>query len=171
MKNLRKKYPNNHEISAFYALSLLGSVKDKRDYDTYGKAAKIAQSVIDENPKHPGALHYLIHSYDDPGHAHLALEAANSYAKIAPEANHALHMPSHIYVALGMWDEVISSNRAAFDASVKRIERKQLEGKDFDYHSLKWLMYGLLQKGEFDEAKQLVTDMEGYCYNLSLIHI
>ena len=165
MKNLRKKYPNNHEISAFYALSLLGSVKDKRDYDTYGKAAKIAQSVIDENPKHPGALHYLIHSYDDPGHAHLALEAANSYAKIAPEANHALHMPSHIYVALGMWDEVIASNRAAFDASVKRIKRKQLEGKDYDYHSLKWLMYGLLQKGEVDEAKQLVADMEGYCYN------
>ncbi len=165
MKKLHNKYANNQEISAFYALSLLGSVKGKRDYDTYGMAAKIAQSVIEENPNHPGALHYLIHSYDDPGHAHLALEAANSYAKVAPEANHALHMPSHIYVAMGMWDEVIKSNHAAFDASVKRIKRKKLEGKDYDYHSLKWLMYGYLQQGKFTKAKQLVADMQGYCYD------
>lgn len=164
MKDLHDKYEDNQEISAFYALSLLGSVKGKRDYETYGMAAKIAQSVIEENPNHPGALHYLIHSYDDPGHAHLALDAANSYAQVAPEANHALHMPSHIYVALGMWDEVIKSNQAAFDASVKRVERKKLEGKDFDYHSLKWLMYGHLQQGKFAKAKQLVEDMQSYCY-------
>jgi tetratricopeptide (TPR) repeat protein len=164
MKDLHEKYTDNQEISAFYALSLLGSVKGKRDYETYGMAAKIAQSVIEENPNHPGALHYLIHSYDDPEHAHLALDAANSYAQVAPEANHALHMPSHIYVAMGMWDEVIKSNKAAFDASVKRIERKKLEGKDFDYHSLKWLMYGHLQQGKFDKAKQLVLNMQGYCY-------
>ncbi len=162
MDKLHKKYPDNHEITAFYALSLLGSAGGKRDYDTYGKAARIAQSVIAENPNHPGALHYLIHSYDDPDHAPQALTAANSYAKVAPEANHALHMPSHIYVALGMWDEVISSNIAAFSASQKRKKRKDLDNDALDYHSLKWLMYGYLQTEDFDKARELVKDMERY---------
>ena len=162
MDKLHKKYPDNHEITAFYALSLLGSAGGKRDYETYGKAARIAQSVIAENPNHPGALHYLIHSYDDPDHAPQALDAANSYAKVAPEANHALHMPSHIYVALGMWEEVISSNIAAFAASQKRKERKELDNDALDYHSLKWLMYGYLQTEEFDKARGLVKDMERY---------
>lgn len=167
MKSLYEKYPDNHEVTAFYALSVLGGAEGKRDYDTYGRAARIAQGVIDENPNHPGALHYLIHSYDDPEHAPLALQAANSYSKIAPEANHALHMPSHIYVALGMWDEVIKSNIAAFSASEKRKARKDLDNDALDYHSLKWLMYGHLQKKEFSKAKTLVEDMEQYCYSLS----
>lgn len=166
MKKLDDKYPDNHEVTAFYALSVLGAAEGKRDYETYGRAARIAQSVIDENPNHPGALHYLIHSYDDPENAPKALDAANSYSKVAPEANHALHMPSHIYVALGMWDEVISSNKAAFAASEKRKARKDLDNDALDYHSLKWLMYGHLQKKEFAKAKALVQDMEGYCYEL-----
>jgi len=167
MKKLNQKYPDNHEVTAFYALSVLGAAEGKRDYDTYGRAARIAQGVIDENPNHPGALHYLIHSYDDPEHAPLALNAANSYSQIAPEANHALHMPSHIYVALGMWDEVISSNIAAFSASEKRKAKKELDNDALDYHSMKWLMYGYLQQKEFDKARNLVQDMEQYCYALS----
>ncbi len=161
MGELHDKYPDNHEVAAFYGLSVLGAVKGGRDLNQYGKGAKIVQSVIAENPNHPGALHYLIHSYDDPDNAPKALEAANSYAKIAPEAKHALHMPSHIYVALGMWDEVISSNVAAFAASEKRKAKKELGNDALDYHSLKWLMYGYLQKKEF--AKERICKSKGTC--------
>ncbi|MDM9632823.1 hypothetical protein QU605_15195, partial [Robiginitalea sp. M39] len=91
MEGLSKKYPDNHEVAAFYALSLLGSVPDGRDEELYGKGAKIALGILAENPNHPGALHYTIHSYDDPKHAALALEAAHAYAEVAPDASHALH--------------------------------------------------------------------------------
>ena len=107
-------------------------------------------------------MHYLIHSYDDPGHAHLALEAADNYSVIAPDAGHALHMPSHIYVALGMWDEVISSNIASFDASNKRMEKLDLDNNARNYHALQWLMYGRLQKGQNEEARDLLADMQRY---------
>jgi len=163
MKGLHEKYPDNHEIQAFYALSLLGSVEDGRDETLYGKGAKIAQSIIAENPNHPGALHYLIHSYDDPNNAHKALDAANRYSKVAPDAAHALHMPSHIYVAMGMWDDVIKSNTAAVTASIERRDRKKLEIKAIDFHSLKWKMYGYLQKGDYDQARILVKQMQNYC--------
>ena len=163
MSELHQKHPDNHEITSLYALSLLGSNESKRNQDLYSQGAKIAQSVIDENPNHPGALHYLIHSYDDPVNAHKALDAANRYSKVAPDAAHALHMPSHIYVALGMWDEVISSNIAAWEASEKRKAKKGLGNDALNYHSLKWLMYGYLQKEEFAKAKELVKDMEEYC--------
>ena len=163
MEDLHKKYPKHHEVQAFYALSLLGAIEDDRTDDLYHKGAKIAQSIIEENPQHPGALHYLIHSYDDPDNAHKALDAANRYAKVAPDAAHALHMPSHIYVALGKWDEVISSNIAAVAASIDRKEKKDLPVKAIDFHSLKWQMYGHLQKGEFEKARTLVKQMESYC--------
>lgn len=163
MEKLYKKYEGNHEVAAFYALSLLGSVKGGRDTETYEKGAGIAQSIIDENPNHPGALHYLIHSYDDPDHAKLALSAANSYSKVAPDAEHALHMPSHIYVAMGMWDEVISSNIASYEASVARMKDKNLDNDARGYHAFKWLMYGYLQKGNFEKAKEMVYDMKKYC--------
>lgn len=162
-----KKYPDHQEVAAFYALSCLGAVKVGRDEDAYEKGARIAQGVIEENPNHPGALHYLIHSYDDPYHAHKALTAANSYSKVAPDAAHALHMPSHIYVALGMWNEVISSNIASWDASIKRKEAKDLGNDAQSYHALHWLMYGYLQKGQFEKAKQLVKDMVVYTDTLS----
>ncbi|MDG1432541.1 MAG: hypothetical protein P8Q41_00950 [Saprospiraceae bacterium] len=163
MEKLYKKYKGDHEVAAFYALSLLGSVKGGRNTETYEKGARIAQSIIDENPNHPGALHYLIHSYDDPDHAKLALSAANSYAKVAPDAEHALHMPSHIYVAMGMWDEVISSNIASYEASVARMNDKNLDNDARGYHAFKWLMYGYLQKGNFEKAKKMVNDMKKYC--------
>lgn len=162
MANLYKKYPNNHEVAAFYALSLLGSVPEGRDEAIYGKGAQIAQNILEKNPNHPGALHYLIHSYDDPGHAAFALNAANSYSKVAPDASHALHMPSHIYSALGMWNEVVSSNIASYQASLNRMERKKLGNDARGYHAFHWLEYGYLQQGKFDEAKKMVLDMEKY---------
>jgi tetratricopeptide (TPR) repeat protein len=162
MEELSEKYPSNHEIAAFYALSLLGSVPEGRDDAIYGKGARIAKGVLEENPNHPGALHYLIHSYDDPNHAPLALEAANSYSKVAPDASHALHMPSHIYVAMGIWDEVISSNIDSYQASLNRMERKNLGNDARGYHAFHWLEYGYLQKGNSEEARNMVMNMSQY---------
>lgn len=166
MGELKGKYPNNHEVAAFYALSLLGAVPVGRDEEAYEKGAKIAQSILAENPQHPGALHYLIHSYDDPFHAKLALKAAKNYSQVAPDAAHALHMPSHIYVAMGMWDDVISSNIASYDASLKRKDKKELDGDARSYHALAWLLYGYLQKGNVEKADQIMRDMETYTAEL-----
>jgi pentatricopeptide repeat protein len=163
MEKLYDKYPTHHEVAAFYALSLLGSSESRTADNNYEIGAKIVQGIINENPQHPGALHYLIHSYDDPDHASLALEAANSYAQVAPDAEHALHMPSHIFVALGMWDEVIKSNIASYDASVARMNDKGLDNDARGYHAFKWLMYGYLQKGDYEKAKEMVYDMKKYC--------
>ena len=125
MAELYDKYPGHHEVAAFYALSLMGSVPTGRDADIYGRSAAIAQGIIEENPQHPGALHYLIHAYDDPDHAVRALTAANRYSKVAPDAAHALHMPSHIYVAMGMWYDVVLSNIDSYSASVNRMRDKE----------------------------------------------
>lgn len=164
MESLHQKYPDNHEVSALYALSLLGSVKGGRDYDVYGKAAQIAKGIIAENNHHPGALHYMIHAYDDPDHAEKALQAANNYSKVAPDAGHALHMPSHIYIALGMWDEVIRANEVSYAASVERMKRKDLDNDALGYHAFKWTMYALMQKGEYAEARTYVEKMKENCY-------
>ena len=162
MSSLNKKYPDNHEVAAFYALSLLGSVSDGRDDQIFEKGAAIANGILKENPKHPGALHYLIHSYDDPEHAKLALTAADSYAVVAPDASHALHMPSHIYVALGMWDKVVSSNEDSYQASVNRMIAKDLGPRGRGFHAYHWLEYGYLQQGRTEDAEKLVIDMEGF---------
>ena len=162
METLSQKYPDNHEVAAFYALSLLGSISDGRDTETYGKGANIAKGILKENPNHPGALHYLIHSYDDPEHAAMALSAADAYSVVAPDASHALHMPSHIYVALGMWDKVVSSNENSYQASLNRMKAKNLGNDARGYHAYHWLEYGYLQQGRIDEARKLVEDMEIY---------
>jgi tetratricopeptide (TPR) repeat protein len=159
---LHNKYPQNHEVAAFYALALLGSVPIGRDEQVYGQAAMVAQSVLDENPEHPGALHYLIHSYDDPEHAHLAEYAADSYSLVAPDASHALHMPSHIYVALGDWDKVIRSNERSYQASLNRMASRQFDNDARGYHAYHWLEYGYLQDGRIEEARQMVYDMQGF---------
>jgi len=163
MEVLHKKYPEHHEVAAFYALSLLGASKSRTEDDNYEMGAKIVQGIINENPQHPGALHYLIHSYDDPDHASLALDAAHRYAQVAPDAEHALHMPSHIFVALGMWDELIQSNIASYEASVARMNAKELDNDARGYHAFKWLMYGYLQKGNTEKAKEMLYDMKRYC--------
>lgn len=160
MAQLFKKYPGNHEIAAFYTLALLGSVEAGRDYDVYGKGAKIAQGILKENPNHPGALHYMIHSYDDPDHAPLAIEAANNYSKVAPDAGHALHMPSHIYIALGMWDEVIASNIRSYQAKLKKVAKDEKLG--WNLHAYRWLLYAYLQKNDLENANRIMENMVPY---------
>lgn len=163
--SLHQKYPDNLEVAAFYSLSLLGTVSEGRDYDVYGEAAAIAKKVLEENPKHPGALHYLIHSYDDPDHARLALKAADAYARVAPDAAHALHMPSHIYVAMGMWDDVVASNEDSYGASIDRMERKSLSNDARGYHSYHWLQYGYLQQGRTKDARDMTLKLKDYVAN------
>ncbi len=162
MGELYKKYPQHQEVAAFYALSLLGSVPVGRDEEVYEQSAAIAQSILNENPSHPGALHYLIHSYDDPNHAVKAIKAADNYAKIAPDAAHALHMPSHIYVAMGMWDEVVRSNIDSYQASLNRMDRMGLDNNARSYHAFHWLLYGYLQQGKLEKAHQILDEMFQY---------
>jgi tetratricopeptide (TPR) repeat protein len=162
MESFYEDFPDHHEVAAFYALSLLGSVTEGRDEVIFGDAARVVQGILKENPQHPGALHYLIHSYDDPGHAKLALEEANSYSKVAPDAAHALHMPSHIYVALGMWDEVINSNVDSYLASVNKMQRNGLDHNARSFHAFHWLLYGLLQKGNIEAADTIMDRIVEY---------
>jgi tetratricopeptide (TPR) repeat protein len=166
MGELYKKYPGNNEVAAFYSVALLGSVEVGRDDKVYEHAAEIAKEVLSRNPNHPGALHYLIHSYDDPAHAALALDAADKYSVVAPAAGHALHMPSHIYLALGMWDKVVSSNEASWSATVARKQNKNLKNNALGYHYFHWLQYGYLQQGRKKDAKRLLDEMKVYCDTL-----
>lgn len=157
MAAMYTQWPNDHEVATWYALSLLGTVRPTdRGFRRQALAASIAQKVFAENPKHPGAAHFIIHAFDDPDHAPLGLPAARSYAGIAPSAAHALHMPSHIFVQLGMWPEVRTSNIAAYKAAVDVNTRMKLaEGRE-DFHTLGWLQYANLMMGNIDEAKQNV---------------
>ena len=126
MRQLSVNFPEDLEAAAFYALALLGSEQGQRNFRTYMKAAAIGEEIFHKNPQHPGAVHYLIHSYDDPIHAPLGLRAARVYGSLAPAASHAQHMPSHIFMALGMWEEVVKANQAAWAASEARIKQKGL---------------------------------------------
>jgi tetratricopeptide (TPR) repeat protein len=159
MRRLTDQFPEDLEAAAFYSLSLLGTCHNGRDFATHMKAAAIAEKAFQKNPRHPGAVHYLIHSYDDPIHAPLGLPMAQTYAKIAPAAAHALHMPSHIFFALGMWDEAAASNEESWAASEARRQRKNLSIPERGYHSLLWREYAYLQQGRFREAKAMLDIM------------
>ncbi|HEY1313148.1 MAG TPA: hypothetical protein VGE92_04690 [Steroidobacteraceae bacterium] len=151
MGSLARAYPNDLDARAFYALSILGLTNGVRNVANYMRAAAEAEEVYEKDRHHPGALHYLIHAYDDPIHAPLGLRAARLYGKVAPAASHAQHMPSHIFFALGMWDEAIAANLASL-----KIARAQNDG---GYHSLVWLTYAYLQEGRRAEAQQLIRSV------------
>jgi tetratricopeptide (TPR) repeat protein len=148
---LGRTYPNDLDARAFYALSILGLTNGVRNVANYMRAAAEAQAVYEVDNHHPGALHYLIHAYDDPIHAPLGLRAARLYGKVAPAASHAQHMPSHIFFALGMWDDAIEANVASL-----KIARAQHDG---GYHSLVWLTYAYLQEDRRQEAEELIRSV------------
>ncbi len=162
MGALSTKYPDDMEAKAFYSLSVLGTQNGVRDFATYMRAGAIAEEVFAANPRHPGAVHYMIHSYDDPIHAPLGLRAARVYADIAPAASHAQHMISHIFVALGQWEDSVDSNAKSFEVSRERAERKGLGVDSLNYHALQWLQYSYLQLGRLDDARRLLDDMGRY---------
>ena len=127
MKRMHAKHKGDDEIAiAVRAVAARHSAGPARaTLRNAMQAAAIAEDIFQRNPKHPGAAHFIIHSFDDPDHAILALPAARAYAKIAPSAAHALHMPSHIFVQLGLWDDVVASNIVAYKAAVDLAEREE----------------------------------------------
>ncbi|HKR22472.1 MAG TPA: hypothetical protein VJS17_07755, partial [Pyrinomonadaceae bacterium] len=160
-EKIYRAYPDDLDAAAFYSLSLLGLVRsEEKSYRFQARAGAIALEVYAKNPNHPGAAHYIIHAFDDPDHAIIALPAARRYASIAPEAHHARHMPSHIFLQLGMWPEAASSNEAAWESSDAWMKRKNLSLSVRDYHSLHWLAYAYLQQGRYKKAEQLLSLMK-----------
>ena len=155
MAKLHQKYPKDIDAAAFYALALLGTQEGVRNERVYMQAAGVLMPLFYEFPHHPGIAHYLIHSCDDPIHAPLALPAARAYSEIAPDAAHAQHMTSHIFLALGMWDDVVRANEAA-----TRVVNQQraFSAKTSSHcgHYNYWLEYGYLESGRVDKAKQIL---------------
>jgi tetratricopeptide (TPR) repeat protein len=160
MKRMHDKYPADDEVTAFYALAILGTSHGGRDFAIYMRAAALVEQVYAKNPQHPGAAHYLIHAYDDPVHAPLGLRYADAYSKIAPAASHALHMPSHIYVAMGMWDESAAINERSVKAADARRDAKKLDVDQRGFHALLWLVYSYTQQGRYEDARGVLAQME-----------
>ena len=155
MARLYQRYPADVDAAAFYALAILSSAEQGRDFATYMRAAAVLEEVFPLHPHHPGVVHYLIHSYDDPIHAPLGLRPARIYAQIAPDAGHAQHMTSHIFLALGMWDEVVKSNETA-TAVVNH--HRELGGRPpgFCGHYNEWLEYAYLQLDRIPDARRVL---------------
>jgi tetratricopeptide (TPR) repeat protein len=160
MRDLRDHYPNDFEVQVFHAFAVL-SVGYALPTDTtlahQLEAAAMLEPLAKQNPNHPGVTHYLIHSYDYPHLARRGLPAAQAYAAIAPWVPHALHMPSHIYTRLGMWDEAIASNRDAAAASrAYAAQRGRTATEAEELHALDYLVYSCLQEGRDTDAKAVL---------------
>jgi hypothetical protein len=160
MRQLSARYPDDREAAIFFALSLLGTAPaTDRTYASQKQAAEILNRIMPEQPDHPGIAHYMIHSYDSPQLAILALPAARSYAKIAPAAPHALHMPSHIFTRLGLWQDSIDSNLASAAAAKSYIAHTLPGAASQDQlHAMDYLEYAYLQTCQEGEAKRVVEE-------------
>jgi tetratricopeptide (TPR) repeat protein len=148
MGQLQARYPDDSEAAVFYALALLATAPPAdKTYVNQRKAGAILERIFVKQPEHPGVAHYIIHAYDYPPLADRALEAARRYAKIAPDSPHALHMPSHIFTRLGLWQESIDSNLASAASAV----RNNAPGNEL--HAKDYMIYAYLQEGRDSEAK------------------
>ncbi len=158
MENLHIKYPADNEAAIFYALSLVASASPAdKTYANQKKANDILNAFYVKETSHPGVIHYIIHTNDYPGLAQLALPAARKYAQVAPSSPHALHMPSHIFTRLGLWDEDINSNLAAVSSAQCYTEQSKKNGHwSEELHALDYLVYSYLQKGDNISAKNEV---------------
>ena len=150
LERMAARFPDDLEAQAFQALAVIGSAGG-RDYAIYERAADIAANAFARNPRHPGAAHYLIHATDDPAHARRGLEAAHMYGSIAPASPHALHMPAHIFLPLGMWEEAAAANQASI--------RSASPGSTHAYHAYPWLLQAYLQLGRYQDARALLDDV------------
>src|SRR5579862_9400410 len=160
MAKLCRDFPNDHEAAAFYALALESTDPDDDPTHTQRKqAAAILEKLFLIEPNHPGIAHYLIHTYDVPGMAELGLPAARRYAQIAPAAPHALHMPSHIFARLGMWQEDIDSNLVSIAAS-RHADETHMGDAGHQYHAMEFLVYAYLQSGREQEAKRVIEGVK-----------
>jgi hypothetical protein len=160
MEQLAARYPDDHEVQLFYALSLFGVEAGVRDIPTYMLCTALAQDVFSENPEHPGAAHYLIHGVDDPVHAMLGLRAARALALMAPDAGHSQHMTSHIFTAVGMWDDVVMANETAVRVQNAMRGEMGMSARNWGHYNY-WLLYGYLQQGRFERALELLKAAYG----------
>jgi tetratricopeptide (TPR) repeat protein len=174
MGRLYEQDRGDPDVAALYALALLGTMsRSLIGYDAHEghvaglagsgvqeRVAAILEGVLRQHPDHPGALHYLLHNFDDPEHAARGLAAARRLAAIAPASSHARHMPSHIFLQLGMWRDAASADRAAFDESNAWVARRKLGRAVRNYHALSWLEYELLQRGRYREAWETTMELE-----------
>jgi tetratricopeptide (TPR) repeat protein len=156
MAKLHARYPDDVDAAAFYGLSILGSAHGGRDVATYMRAAGVLEEAWISHHEHPGLLHYLIHSYDDPAHAPLGLRAARLYAGVAPDAGHAQHMTSHIFLAIGMWPATVDANVAAI-AAVNRTRLAAGKQPVGCGHYSSWLEYAYLQLGNVESARRTLA--------------
>jgi len=162
MRSMTWRYPADLEVAAFTSLAIMLAI-DQRAFpadsmDVHAKQmVDLAEGVFKANPNHPGAAHYLIHISDfDPAFSTRALPAARAYARIAPDASHALHMPSHVFLRLGLWDDGASSNERSWAASRREMVRDKLTGADIDSHSLDFLSYAYLEAGRWRAARAII---------------
>ena len=153
MARLHDQFPMDDEIATFYALSMLSGARalgdDSLRLEMRGGA--IALGVLDRNPEHPGAAHFVIHAFDDPLHAPIALPAAYVFSEIAAAVSHARHMPTHIFIQHGMWDLVSTNNQSAYEAAQDLWQPGDSVGDAV--HSLDWGQYGDLQRGDYEKAR------------------
>jgi len=160
MKKVYESYPDDHEAATFYALSLIAAEpEDDKDFATRKQAAAILEKVFAAEPDHPGVAHYLIHAYDRPELAQLGIPAARRYAAIAPAAPHALHMPSHIFARVGLWQDDIKSNIASIDATHKTAAMG-MGGEDHQFHAMDFLVYAYLQSGREADAQKVIDEVK-----------
>lgn len=161
MASLVEAFPDDDEAQAFYALSLLALLPRGDDaLEQRRGAGAIVEAVFARQPDHPGAAHYIIHAYDHPELADRALPVARAYARIAPAVSHALHMPAHTFLQLGLWDEAADTDEASWNASIQWAARRQLSITARDYHSLSWLHYEWTQQGRFAKAAAAIRIVE-----------
>lgn len=162
MGRLHQRYPADREAGVFYSLTLIakGMMAGDKTYLNEKKAARILNRVLAREPQHPGVSHYLIHGYDYPALAHLALPAARSYANIAPASAHAQHMPSHIFTRMGLWQEAIRSNLDAKAAAVAHAVRNSMPGAwDEQLHAMDYLAYAYLQGAQDKQAEGVLDEL------------
>jgi tetratricopeptide (TPR) repeat protein len=157
MGKLVAAYPYDSEARAFYALSLMGLSQGDRNVPTYMEAGAMALAMFQTNGDHPGAAHYTIHAFDDPPHAILAMPAARAYGPMAPDAAHAQHMTTHIFLARGMWDDVVEANIRADAVTDRNLAARDLP-PTFCGHYNEWLMYGYQQQGRYEDAETLLMN-------------
>jgi tetratricopeptide (TPR) repeat protein len=160
MERLSRRYPNDREAAAFYALSLLASEPEHdKNYGNRKQAAAVLEKLFEVEPDHPGVAHYLIHSYDKPELAELGLPAARRYAKIAPAAPHALHMPSHIFARRGLWQDDVDSNLASI-AATRKTAAMHMGGEGHQFHAIDFLVYAYLQMGRDADARKVIDEVK-----------
>lgn len=155
-----RDHPDDPEIALYYALSLVATASPTdTTFARQKQAAAILNPLFARYPDHPGLAHYIIHANDSPLLAPLGLEAARRYAAIAPDAPHAQHMPSHIFIRLGLWDETIASNRRSYDAGIQYAKSQHLVGAWYhEFHALDYMTYGYLQEGRDSAAGVMVSE-------------